>query len=318
MNRLFWKLDRIGANIPKIRKIEDTIIISGTPRSGSTWLLEIIRTLKTYKTVVEPLDPRNYPEYRPLNMPARPYLNPNQENKALYNYLERLFKGKIAGGSPLYPDNIETYLRKVFARKIIVKFIRANRILPWITKNFNLKQVYLIIRHPVPTIISQIRTGYRGFYYPSKEKVPKKVIIEDALSVPIVNESRKLRNFIMNLDKEIDLLTVTWCLDNIILITEKKPFPWYTVFYEKLVKNGKKELETIFNLIGKKVPRQAYLQLFRPSRTTRDSKFDPNRRITKWKDEVSKEKITRILEITEKFGLSFYTEKIEPEYDFVK
>jgi len=281
MNRLFWKLDRIGTAIPKIRKIEDTIIISGTPRSGSTWLLEILRTLKTYKTIVEPLDPRNYPEYRPLKMPARPYLNPNQENKALYNYLERLFKGKIAGGSPLYPNNIETYLRKVFAWKVLVKFIRANRILPWITMNFNLKQVYLIIRHPVPTIFSQIRTGYRGFYYPSKKKVPKKVIIEDALSVPIVNE------------KEIDLLTVTWCLDNIILINEKKPFPWYIVFYEKLVKNGKKELETMFDLIGKKVPRQAYLQLLKPSRTTRDSKFDLNRRITKWKEEVPKEKVYR-------------------------
>ncbi|MHA1304493.1 MAG: hypothetical protein ACTSPI_12420, partial [Candidatus Heimdallarchaeaceae archaeon] len=90
MNKLFWRLDSIGAELPKFTRIEDTIVISGTPRSGSTWFLEILRSLWYYKTVVEPLDPRNYPQVKKLGLQPRPYFSSEEERPEVYEYMSNL------------------------------------------------------------------------------------------------------------------------------------------------------------------------------------------------------------------------------------
>ena len=41
----------------------------------------------------------------------------------------------------------------------LVKFIASNRLLPWISRNFRLRAIYMIIRHRCAIIASQLATG---------------------------------------------------------------------------------------------------------------------------------------------------------------
>jgi hypothetical protein len=92
------------------------------------------------------------------------------------------------------------------------------------------------------------------------------------------------------------------------------------VIYEKLIKAGGKEITRLFNEIGEKnIPRSAYKNLKIPSYVTQknDKKVVSNLdlQLSKWKESLTEKQIERILSIVSAFGLDFYTEEIEPDYD---
>lgn len=87
-------IDYIGSRENhKIGNIEDTILISGAPRSRTTWLMEILSVLPAYKTIFEPLHRTWFPFIQRLNLPPRVYLPPERNNAFLYSYLYSVFKG---------------------------------------------------------------------------------------------------------------------------------------------------------------------------------------------------------------------------------
>jgi len=60
--------------------LKDTIVISGTPRGGTTWLMEILETLPRYKSIFEPLHKVWYPEVKNFELPPMPYLLSKEED----------------------------------------------------------------------------------------------------------------------------------------------------------------------------------------------------------------------------------------------
>ena len=119
-----------------------------------------------------------------------------------------------------------------------------------------------------------------------------------------------------------EILAVTWCLDNYIPLSIPKPHSWSLIFYEKLVKDGKKEIIRIFNEIGeKRIPNAAIKNLKKPSMVILKEELKlinkPDLQLSKWKGYLSEDQINKILQIVSDFGLDFYTEQLEPEYDIV-
>lgn len=47
VSNMNWILDRLTSAFREF-KVEDTIVVSGVPRSGTTWLMEILETLPGY------------------------------------------------------------------------------------------------------------------------------------------------------------------------------------------------------------------------------------------------------------------------------
>jgi len=60
-------LDILWQALHKGADIKDTIVISGTPRSGSTWVMEILDTLPDYRSILEPFNTAWYPQIRKLS-----------------------------------------------------------------------------------------------------------------------------------------------------------------------------------------------------------------------------------------------------------
>ena len=154
--------------INKKVNIEDTIAIFGSPRSGTTWLMEILVRMEDYRTGFEPFQYKWFPAVSSLKINPRPFVNENQNNEPLKEYLNQIFTGQISSNDPKYRVDLNTIKNRINSKKIIVKFVRANRLIPWIKNNFDLKEIILIIRNPYSTIMSQVSTGRRGYFLPNK------------------------------------------------------------------------------------------------------------------------------------------------------
>lgn len=157
-------IDLIGIKLNGDCGQKNTIIISGAPRTGTTWLMEILATLPKYKTIFEPLHMDRFPQLLKLNFPPRIYVPPEEDNVFLQNHLKDVFRGVKISRNPHYSVvNLKEINRRLPFNGVIVKFINGNRLLPWISKRFETRATYLIIRHPCATIASQLKTGWIGY-----------------------------------------------------------------------------------------------------------------------------------------------------------
>jgi len=301
--------------------INKTILLLGTPRSGTTWLMEIFRTLPSYVSLFEPINPIFFPESYEVGFRARPYLSNDYKWPEGKKFLEKAFTGKNYTKVPLYQLSPKMIMNRFLGDKLIVKAIGLNRILPWIANNFKLRGIIFIIRHPCAVISSQLKTGYCGYHlshYPYSDIFPtKEHVMQEAKEIPNIDES-----IIKRLEKiktKEEILAAIWCLDNIIPLSYKRPYPWNFVVYEKIVTDGEKVVTKLFQEIGEEtIPKSAINKLNIPSMLAPRDELkvvtNSNKQLSKWKKTLSNDQINKILSIVTDFGLDFYTEDIEPDY----
>ena len=305
-------LDVLSTKISKPSKIEETILLFGVPRGGTTWLLNIFSTLDNYKPIHEPFNKYWFPiNYKKIS--GRPYIQTEDKNELIKNYLTKIFSNQIASLNPASRQN------NYFSKKILVKFIRANRLMPWISKNFITRSMFLLIRHPCAVISSQIESGIRGYF--TKKEIPlnKKIVMADFLKIPLIRNNKRLMNKLYKMKTQEELLAAIWCVDTLIPLAVPDPKPWSIVIYEKLVLNWEDELRKIFSYLNEPVPKKAYEKILIPSRTTKDAAYiGTNKQLSKWKKNLTESQIEQILNILELFDIDFYSRDIEPDYQKLK
>ena len=127
--------------------IKNYILIVGSPRSGTTWLLDILIKLPGYTSIFEPLNPIWFPESFEVGFRSRTYLKSDSLWAEGKNYLTKIFTGQIANlpikDTPLdlfKEFSINNFFAHLLGSKLIIKSVNMNRMLPWITKNFQLNK----------------------------------------------------------------------------------------------------------------------------------------------------------------------------------
>ena len=326
---------------------KDNILIIGSPRSGTTWLMEILQLLPNYTYLSEPINPILFPEAFTIGFTSRTYLPIDNDWPSGERHLDKIFRGHVMNHpiparlkdaennqpnySPpsfqkqlqdLYKLQPKTLINHLFAKKLVVKFVRLNRLLPWISQRFQLRGIIFIIRHPCAVIASQLNTGFCGYHpssppytdiYPSLEMLLHEASKIEGLSPNVLQKLKEIKT-------REEILAATWCLDNLIPLSHAKPYPWTVVTYEKLIKEGEQELKRIFHEIGQKtIPPDCYKYLKKPSKLTTEQEqhivTQRDKQLSKWKKKLSEEQIKRILSVVSDFGLDFYNENIEPNYN---
>jgi len=334
---VYQLLHKIESNLDKIRKKKlidqeidshDTIIIAGAPRSGTTWLAEIIENIPEYSSVLEPLNPAWFPLSYKVGFRPHMFLPNNADWKEGKKHLEDILTGKVISIKPLYrltPSNIVTRLS---SNKLVVKFIRANLILPWISENFKYRAIIFIIRHPCAVVLSQLRTGFCGYTHPGqpdRNYFPKKEeILNEACKIKFINKD--LLKKIQNISSVEEILAVLWCLDNLIplyYLKNNKPSKWIFTTYEQLSTDGLKEIHRICDIIQEKKGLKNMLKhLEVPSITTFMKKSSNvtknNLQISKWKRDLSEKQIEKILNIVNWFNLDLYNYDSLPDDNFLE
>jgi len=337
--KIVQHLDKTIFNSKKF-DIKDTIVITGSPRSGTTLLMDILGVVPGYTGLFEPLNPIYFPESTKVGFQSRTYLPSKKDWSEGEKYLRKIFSGDIMYDSSWlqkgdyskqnfnsiissYIDQLkpEKLMHQLLGKKLIIKFVRLNRLLPWVAERFQLRSMILVIRHPCSVIASRFKPGVQlpaGLSPNIKPFSTPKEIFDEASKIEGLDNN--LLNKLKNIKTLDEILAASWCLDTYVPLSYPKPYPWIVVTYEKLIKEGNKEIHRIFREIGeKKVPRSAFHYLKIPSRVTQKNDQQivskTNQQISKWKKTLSEKQIERILNIVSAFGLDFYTEDIEPDYE---
>lgn len=137
---------------------EDTVIVSGVPRSGTTWLAEMIAVQPGYKLLSEPLFLHGPGGRDGLGLEWRTYMEPNESNAEIEGWIRKALTGRIPGDYVLTSRSLLGRAAEFLTdRKNVVKFVRASRMLGWIDNTFDVRGIILLLRHPCAVVASQLR-----------------------------------------------------------------------------------------------------------------------------------------------------------------
>lgn len=303
--------------------LDDTIIQSSLPRSGSTWLAEIICTLPDYKSIGEPFKATTYREAREAGFERPnhlvPYLRPGSEAGGKKQYIQRVLEGRVPGGWRFMDGGDTSLFSKVSGhlthRKIFIKSINSNLILQWISDKYPVRAAILLIRHPCAVVASMKEFGKWSHATPD----PNSPSQEDVLASlpPYIVDSVRDR-LPKSIETKEEVLALRWALDYHIPFYTHREFgyPWILVPYERLVAARKEEVARIFEFLGERPPAEAYARLERSSNssTGTTNPKDQWQQLSKWKRRLNEDEIRSILRISDAFDLDFYSRAVEPDY----
>ncbi len=310
-SQLDFFLRRYSQAHQKDRSPEDTVFLTGTPRSGTTWIYEIFSALLNSSFGVwEPLNPRNYRILKRFDEPLRPYLNPANEDQTLYRFFEKLLKGQLYQTSTMERFDLQRFFRVAGSSDpLIIKSVRGNRILPWLLEHFRLKNTCLLLRHPCAVISSQLNHGSWEYVKQPKNLKHPKIVRE------LLDELPNVRELVKKDLRPEEKLAVTWGFDNYVPLRFMHRNNYQILFYEHLVRNGRETLIPVCKRLGIDYTGFDIDSLLnRNSMTTIEEEQEGTKNyLSKWKSRLSEEQAERILTIVKAFGLDFYDTHAEPD-----
>jgi len=217
--RIIQSLDKIFIN-NKNFDMKDTIIVVGSPRSGTTLLMEILGVIPGYKSLFEPLNPLYYPETIKVGFQSRTYRPPTLDWGEGEEYLKKIFTGNVIYDSSwlekgdytkdIFSEIIASYLdqlkpdkliHQLMGNKLLIKFVWLNRLLPWVSERFQLRSMIFIIRHPCGYVASRIKPGYKppdGLPanikpFPTPEEIFNEASKIEGLDTSLLNRLKKIK-----------------------------------------------------------------------------------------------------------------------------
>jgi hypothetical protein len=280
---------------------EDCLLIVGSPRSGTTWLAEVLESIPNTIHLDEPLKPYNSRyALHTLGLGWYPSLAPGQDPLPHQRaFFQKLFTGQFFNPNIVFNPsgidfgNIEHWL---------IKFVRLNMLLPWVVDNFPVKKPIYIIRNPYSVIASQMKhPGWASVQW--KDGFQRKGFI-----YPHIAE--KYQHLMGPIDSKEAFLATLWCMENKFLL--EHPYhnhKWVTVAYEHLVLSPRQELDRIAQEVGIQLPAHILEALKKPSYSVveNDLKNDPAQQLAKWRTQLSEQQTQLVTDMLQRFGIRAYS-----------
>ena len=302
-------------------QIKNSIVIAGSPRSGTTLLLEALHKISGYKAINEPLLTPQIQNKKGFD--SRSYISIGDSADNQKRFLEQVLMGQL-GPSARWMFDAETTFGRIIEHsmrdKLMVKFCRINRMLPWFADQFNVCGIIFILRHPCAVVNSMLRYGQWDMW--TSEFVQKnKHNTSNALCIDHLPES--VREVFAPIQERVstptEILAMMWCLDHYIPLVHNKIYPWILVPYERLIKNNHKELVRITDALDVELNNDVLRVIDKPSSSVKGTiNEDTGSQIEKWENKLTNLQIDSILSIVNSAGLSsIYSENTEPHYDYL-
>ena len=273
-----------------------TVFLAGTGRSGTTWIQELINYNNDYRIMFEPFHSNKIHLIKHWNY--RQYLKGNDESKRYIDPAERILSGNIK-----HPW-IDAQNHKFIAHKRLIKDIRAQLILHWISQKFPDIPIVLLLRHPCAVANSKIKLGWDSHLH---EFLAQRELVNDYLE-PFKNHIQKSGDIF---DNHIFL----WCIENYIPLTQFSENQILVAFYETICETPQSEAARIFSFLGQSLPESILEKATKPSALARDwsAVVTGSDSINSWRKNISPMQIKRAVEILQIFGMDrIYNETSVP------
>lgn len=264
-------------------EVSRPLVIAGSGRSGTTWVLDVLAAAANLRTVFEPLHPVIGDVAREF---ANRYVEPDAQEPRLSDFMSRVLAGEFRSLWSDYrvlPDrllpsartllsprqamvlfrryrglwaNIRQYRNKQPAG-IAVKFIRANLMLEWLSRNYDVT-ILFVVRHPCAAIESKLRLDATA----QKVGLPQGKGGADWDPYPLLNrymsDSGLGRCFLDAYRSRIDRHALSpiqahaliWCIENAPVLHRMSDIGGHLVHYEHLVTGGGAAWLRLFNELG--------------------------------------------------------------------
>lgn len=319
-------------------KISSHLIIAGSGRSGTTWVLDVLAKANNLRTIFEPLHPLGVPESQPF---ANRYVKDDADKPELKRFMKNIFENKISSlwtNYRMLPEDLKPSIKnmtswdynysllsryKTFlirflktprweSQRLITKFIRANLMLGWLANNFNLRIVFLV-RHPGAVVASKIALSEGkkgkaawGFYSQSQQSLLQQYIQDEKLDVDYLYKYKEILKWKLS---AVSGFTLMWCIENILPIYKAQQKKLYVVFYEDLLTHPETEFYRVKEVLNlKHVPKKA--DIIRSSQQASpamwNKSFDPAY-VNRWMTTLTNQQLAEIETILKIFNVTIYS-----------
>lgn len=280
------------------RNIDNSILIAGTGRSGTTWLADIISSQVPTRTMFEPFHSRLVARFKQFEY--HQYMRPAEHDQDLMVYCHAVLSGKLRHRW------IDREVSHIFPKYRVIKEIRANLFLKWFNNNYSNVPILFIIRHPCAVVLSNIQLSW-----PAGQDI-NSFLSQEKLIADFLRDKLDIIQAAETLEEKI---AVIWCVTNMVPLRQFCDSELNIFFYEHLCTQPEIEIPRIFRTARQEYDESVFKSAGNPSTTTRLSSavMTGSNRVTDWKRKLSPAQVDRILSIVRAFGLNcYYDESVMP------
>lgn len=278
------------------------VFIFSSPRSGSTWLMELIRTQPGFKSCEEPLNLRNPDVQQHLGFDQWQQLYDDNASEQLHPYFAGFCNGsmRFMNGNPLNAHH------RFATSRIVFKILHGGEDrINWFAEQFN-GRIVLLLRHPLAVSIS-------------RKTLPRLTTFLNSAYQTHLTPTQKERCLqIIQHGSHLEKGVLSWCLQNAISLNQTAN-DWTIVTYEQLVLDPDPLIHHLAKAMELPHPEKMIARLRQPSATYRKSDEETKMLLTtgqandrqnvvnKWRNKVDKEAGKSAMNILTLFGLDIYS-----------
>lgn len=274
------------------------VFVAGMARSGTTWIADLINHDGRHRVLFEPFFSKRVREAGAFEYLQ--YLPPMTENPVLARVAKT-----ILGGSIRNPWVDRQGRRVVYFRRL-VKDVRCNLMLKWLSGIAPRMRVVLVVRNPFSVVNSWLKLGW-GNVPGSAETDIDAILAQLALrtAYPVINEVRAKIDF----NDLFQRLILEWCILHYVPLQEFRPGELYVLYYERLLLNFVDEIERLFGFLDASPANLMDLYRYQSRKASgtnwlkRDFQGHERMLLSEWKATFSAEQVKKARQILTAFSL---------------
>jgi Sulfotransferase domain len=278
------------------------VLLFSTPRSGSTWLMELIWTQPGFKYCNQPLSLINAQVRLELGLNGWGELYDERSVPTLERYFDDICAGRLRFANP---SPLRGHYRPV-THRIVFKEIHglADRI-DWFSDRFDARVAFLV-RHPIAVAISAERFPLLGTF------------LTTAYRNHFTSEQITFANRVAADGSHVERGVLSWCLQNAVPLRDMSD-DWALVTYEQLVIEPEPVIGELADKLELPEPDRIAEALTVPSVNVKIKSTDETRQllyegtrdrrphlIEKWRQRVDEAEERRAMRALDVFGLDVY------------
>jgi hypothetical protein len=304
------------------------LLVTGAPRSGTTWVGKMLALPGQFHYIHEPFNPDHPLKKEMFNIRMSRYMMYVTEE--MEDYEEKYFKPikKLIEGKCSFIEGLSSCrslkdFARVYHKKKEYKTYYKLHIPPlikdpiaimsagWLARTFDIN-VIVMIRHPAAVVASMKRLNWS--FEPSNWALSQPLLLRDYLS-PYEEELKEISK--TNADI-IDRIALLWKIIYFIVLKYKEEYPaWHYVRHEDLARDPLMEFEDLYRSLDLDFTDDArrkideYCSARNPTQasgTNRELKLFSSATISNWKKMLSVSEIERIKKRVKDVSRYYYTD----------
>ncbi|OED47338.1 hypothetical protein [Leisingera sp. S232] len=283
---------------------EDAVLLSCDPRSGSTWLSEVLCAAEPSAVIWEPFHLEHAPRVRAFGFAWRQIIPPDADWPEAETLVRAILAGRHINSWTGWASPAADFLR---ARQLLVKCCRANGFLPWMLRRIAFRRAPIhFLRHPFAIAASQLRMG--NFSTGGMDA--------DLARGRYAGAGTDTARYIRSLTSDEERIVAMWCrVQQPALEDPLTQAQAVRMHYETLIAEPAQEIGRLFAAWDRPVPAGVLAHTGKASRMTMDASQlgNPAAQAGKWQQAFSDRQVSRMSRVLRHFGVTVYDESILPK-----